>query len=61
VSECFSGVPPSYVTLEAHAKKVIKLPNLSPGIYRATIILSIGETFTFGKSFISSSPPFTVL
>jgi hypothetical protein len=60
VKNCISGVPSRPVTLEPHKKVIVKLPSLTPGIYLASIIFSLGETFNFGKSFIASSTPFHV-
>lgn len=55
VINCFSGPPRSMVTLKPGAETIVKLPALSPGMYRASIIFSLGEVFNFGKSFIASS------
>jgi len=65
VRNCFSGVPRTEVTLKPGAETVVQLsahllPALSPGIYRALMIFSLGETFNFGKSFLASSPLFSV-
>ena len=60
VKNCFSGVPSSFVTLEPHTETILKLGDLSSGVYRASIIFSIGDIFDFGTSFVASSSPFTV-
>jgi hypothetical protein len=63
VRNCFSGPPSRFITLEPHTETVVKLGqllSLSPGIYRASIIFSLGETFNFGQSFVVSSSPFRV-
>jgi hypothetical protein len=60
VRNCFSGVPSKLVTLKPYTKTSVKLPALSPSIYRTLIIFSLGETFNFGKSFTASSLPFSV-
>ena len=57
---CFSGAPRSLVSLSPHTETIVKLLALSPGIYRASIIFSLGVTFNFGKSFVASSLPFSV-
>jgi hypothetical protein len=61
VRNCFSRAPARLVTLELHSKTTLKFKRLSPGIYRSGIIFSPGESFNFGKSYVSFSPPFTVL
>jgi hypothetical protein len=60
VRNCFSGVPRQLITLKSHTKTVVKLPGLSAGLYRTSIIFSVGDTFDFGNSFIVSSAPFSV-
>lgn len=62
VRNCFSAVPRQLVILKPHTETIVKLKvlDLSPGIYRATIIFSMGESFNFGKSFVASSSPFRV-
>jgi hypothetical protein len=60
VRNCFSGIPSRSVTLKPYTKTSVKLPALSPSIYRTLIIFSLGETFNFGKSFTAFSSPFSV-
>ena len=60
VTNCFSGVPTIEVTLEPRTQTIVKLQALSPGMYRASLIFSLGETFNFGESFVVSSSPFSV-
>ena len=60
VRNCFSGAPPRFLTLDAQAETYVKLPGLSQGLYRASIVFSQGNTFNFGDSYISSSTPFKV-
>ena len=60
VRNCFSTVPPSSVTLKPRTETIAKIPGISPGIYRAIIVYSVGETFDFGRSSVGSSPPFSV-
>ena len=60
VRNCFSGAPSVLVTLKPATKTIVELPGLSPGIYRALIIFSLGEAFNFGKSSIAISAPFSV-
>ncbi|MCK5721120.1 MAG: hypothetical protein KAI84_01160 [Gammaproteobacteria bacterium] len=60
VQNCFSGAPIQLITLKSGTQTVVKLPGLSPGIYRVSLVFSLGETFHFGDSFVASSPPFRV-
>lgn len=67
ISNCLFGVPSRFVTLKPHTETNEKLspsppsiPGISTGTYRASILFSVGETFNFGRSFVSSSLPFRV-
>lgn len=65
VRNCVSGPPSTEVTLEPGTETVVKLsadflPALSPSIYRASIIFSLGETFDFGKTLVATSQLFNV-
>lgn len=57
---CFSGIPPSYVTLGAHSETIVKLPGLSPGIYQVYIKYSLGLTYDLSKTYTSFSSQFIV-
>jgi hypothetical protein len=61
VRNCLSGAPPRFLTIDAQAETYVKLPGLSQGVYRASVVFSQGDTFNFGDSYISSSTPFKVL
>lgn len=61
VRNCLSGAPPRFLTLDTQAETNVKLPGLSQGVYRASVVFSQGDTFNFGDSYISSSTPFKVL
>ena len=60
VRNCFSGAPRSLVSLSPHTETIVKLPALSPGIYRTSITFSLGVAFNFGQSFVAPSLRFIV-
>jgi hypothetical protein len=55
-----SGPPSRLVTLQPRTKTTVKLPSITPGTYRVSLIYSLGEAFHFGNSFAASSTPFYV-
>jgi hypothetical protein len=57
---CFSGVPSRFVTLNAHTETIALLPPLSSGVFKASLIFTLGKNFNFGKSTVISSTPFKV-
>jgi len=69
--ECFSAMPSAPVTLETDSERVVRLPGLVasegeiglrvPGTYRATIIFSRGDAFSFATAESSSTSPFNVM
>jgi predicted mannosyl-3-phosphoglycerate phosphatase (HAD superfamily) len=60
VINCFTGMPPKYVTLGAHSETIVKLPGLSQGIYQVYINYSLGLAYDLSKTYTSFSSQFIV-
>lgn len=61
VINCFSGEPPGPVFLPAGSVQTIEFPaDLAAGTYRAALIFSKGERFSFDQAQTVTSDPFVI-